>query len=204
MDEISRAQQLPSSLTSRKTTRLRERSPSRVWPLAALNGRAPVILNPGASDTRGIELAYERQHPTDFIESAAPGTEHGTATHFTPPMTPALSIDDGVIMYAGRYGYGFGIIVNHLNGWASHYSNLSALCAVRTDLHRPSEQRVRAGDVIGYVGAPTSGAFKRLYFELWESNHAHHFVPVDPRERLKDWRLAHHTDHSTPLIPEAA
>lgn len=202
MDEISQALK-PESFTPRKTVRLRERSPSRVWPLAAINGRAPVILETGG-DARGVELAYARLHSADSIESSPPGTPHGTDTHFTPAMTPALSIDDGVIMYAGRHGYGFGIIVNHLNGWASHYSNLSALCAVRTDLHQPREQRVRAGDVIGYVGAPSAGAFKRLYFELWESNHAHHFVPLDPRDQLQSWKLAHHIDHATPIVPEAA
>src|SRR5262249_15908695 len=153
-----------------------------VWPLPALNDREPVVLDTG-KPSRGIELAYARFGADDSIAACPPGTPNGTATHFMPQMAAALAIDDGVIPFAGRLGPGYAMIIDHGNGSASHYANLQALCAIRTDLYRPREQHVRAGDVIGYVGAPGPGEFKRLYFELWQSDRRL-FVPIDPRPRL--------------------
>jgi murein DD-endopeptidase MepM/ murein hydrolase activator NlpD len=118
-------------------------------------------------------------------------------------MTSVLSVDDGEIVYAGRMAHGYGLIINHNNGWASHYKNLEAIVAIRTDIHRPKSQYVRAGNVIGYVGAPEAGAFKRLYFELWELDRARQFVPVDPREHLARWPRKREYDHFTPAPPKA-
>ncbi len=178
------------------------RSPSPVWPLAALNGREPVVLAT-APHARGIELAYPRANAVDALANCPPHTPNGTDTHVMPHMTAALSIDDGVIVYAGRAAHGYRIIINHNNGWASHYENLEAIAAVRTDMYRPREQRIGAGDVIGYVGAPSPGAFKRLYFELWKLDDHRHFVPVDPRPKLGEWKLLQHYDHFTPAPPSA-
>ncbi|HEX4453122.1 MAG TPA: M23 family metallopeptidase, partial [Kofleriaceae bacterium] len=155
------------------------------------------------SKQRGIELAYARADANDARASCPPNTPNGTAMHVLPAMTPSLAIGDGVVTFAGRLGHGFGIIIDHGNGWASHYANLEALVAIRTDLYRAREQHVRAGDAIGYVGAPAPNAFKRLYFELWESDRSHRFVPVDPRAHLADWKLVEHYDHFTPAPPTA-
>jgi hypothetical protein len=127
----------------------------RVWPLAAINGRAPVVLDERCAELRGVDLAYPRLDPADAIASCPIDTPYGTATHLMPAMTSALAIDDGEITFAGRLGHGFGLIINHGNGWASHYANLQAVVAIRTDLYRPRAQYVRAGDTIGYVGAPS-------------------------------------------------
>ena len=116
-------------------------------------------------------------------------------------MTRALAIDGGEITFAGRLGHGFGIIINHGNGWASHYANLQSLVAIRTDLYRPREQYVRAGDTIGYVGASEPGAFKSLHFELWERDLGRVFVPVDARPHLETWKLFEHRDAFTPAPP---
>jgi len=202
MDDISLALNPPRFVKSRTRTRLIPlgRSSQPVWPLAALNEREPVVLATG-SRHNGIELAYARVNANDAIESCPPGSASGTHTHFMPHMTAALSFDDGEIMYAGRHGHGYGIIINHNNGWASYYANLEAIAATRTDLYRPRTQHVRAGDVIGYVGAPSPGAFKRLYFELWQHDRSRGFVPVDPRARLAESKLLRHYDHFTPAPP---
>jgi hypothetical protein len=204
MDEISLALNPPrfAKRRGRKPPIRLARSPSPVWPLAALNGREPVVLD-GNPKSRGIELAYPRVDATDAIANCPYATPSGTDTHLMPHMTAALSIDDGEITYAGRQAHGYGIIVNHNNGWASYYANLEAIVAIRTDLYRPREQYVRAGDVIGYVGSPTPGAFKRLYFELWQLDRDRHFVPVDPRPRFADWKLLRRYDRFTPAPPTA-
>ena len=53
---------------------------------------------------------------------------------------------------------------------------------------------MRAGDVIGYVGAPAPGAFKRLYFELWQRDRDRLFVPVDPRPHFATGSCVEHYD----------
>ena len=204
MDEISLALNPPRFAKHRKRPAIRiARSASPVWPLPALNGREPVVLAPSSDTARGIELAYPRIGAGDAATQCPPGTPNGTDTHILPAMTPALAVDDGVILFAGRLGHGYGLILDHGNGWASHYANLEALCAIRTDLYRPREQHVRTGDVVGYVGAPAPGAFKRLYFELWQRDDARQFVPVDPSAKLAGWKLVRHHDQFTPAPPTA-
>ncbi len=202
MDDISRALNPPHFVKSNKPPIRLGRSPSPVWPLAALNGREPVVLATGIRHD-GIELAYARVDADDAIESCPPGSPNGTHTHVMPHMTAALSFDDGEIMFAGRHGHGYGILINHNNGWGSYYANLEAIVAIRTDLYRHRTQYVRAGDVIGYVGAPSPGAFKRLYFELWQRDRSQVFAPVDPRARLAESKLLRHYDHFTPAPPAA-
>jgi hypothetical protein len=203
MDDISLALNPPRFVKRRKPPIRMHRSPSRVWPLAALNGREPVVLDPPNAKQRGIELAYPRVDPTDAIANCPIGTPNGTATHIMPAMTAVLSVDDGVVTFAGRLGDAYAVTVDHESGWATHYANLETLALVRTDLYNPREQQVRAGRVIGYVGAQSAGTFKRLYFELWESDRSRVFVPVDPRRHLADWKLVQNYDHFTPAPPSA-
>lgn len=201
MDDISLALNPPRFVKLRRPPIRITASTARVWPLAAINGRAPVVLD--TQCVRGVDLAYPRLDTDDAIESCPIGSPNGTATHILPSMTAALAIDGGEITFAGRLGNGFAMIVNHSNGWASHYANLEALVAIRTDIHRPRTQYVRAGDTIGYVGAPEPGAFKQLHFELWERDLDRHFVPVDPRPHLASWKLLEHSDAFTPAPSKA-
>jgi hypothetical protein len=203
MDDIALALNPPKFVKIRRPSiRLSEVVP-RVWPLASINGRAPVVFDTSLAQLRGVDLAYPRFDPTDAIESCPIGSPFGTATHLMPPMTPALAIDGGEITFAGRLGHGFGIIINHGNGWASHYANLQSVVAIRTDLYHPRAQYVRAGDTIGYVGARDPGAFKSLHFELWERDLDRVFVPVDPRPHLASWKIVEHHDAFTPAPPTA-
>jgi len=203
MDDTSLALNPPRFVKNRRKPIRLARSPSRVWPLAAINGRAPVVLDPTRPGQRGIEFAYPRVAHGDAIASCPIGSPNGTASHILPAMTAALAIDDGAILFAGRLGHGFGMIIDHGNGWASHYAHLQAIAAIRTDLYRPREQHVRAGDVLGYVGAPEHDAFKRLYFELWERDRSRCFVPVDPRPHVVGWKLLEQNDAFTPAPPIA-
>ena len=201
MDDISHTLNPPRFAKLRRAPIRISHSTTRVWPLAAINGRAPVVLE--RQDARSVALAYPRVDATDAIETCPIGTPFGTATHLMPAMTPALAVDDGEIAFAGRLGIGFGMILDHGDGWVSHYANLHALVAVRTDLHRPRTQYVRAGDTIGYVGAHEIGALKQLHFELWERDLDRHFAPVDPRPHLASWELLEHYDALTPAPPKA-
>lgn len=203
MDDISLALNPPRFAKPRRPPIRIFQSTARVWPLATINGRAPAVVDERCAELRGVDLAYPRLDPADAISSCPIDTPYGTATHLMPAMTSALAIDDGEITFAGRLGHGFGLIINHGNGWASHYANLQAVVAIRTDLYRPRAQYVRAGNTIGYVGAPEPDAFKRLHFELWERDRDRRFVPVDPRPHLATWKLVAHHDALTPAPPMA-
>jgi hypothetical protein len=172
----------------------------RVWPLAAVNGREPIVLD-APDKPHGIELAYPRIHAEDAVDKCPSGTANGTATHIMPGMTPVLAIDGGEIVFAGREQHGLAIVIVHGFGWASYYANLEAVVAIRTDLFRSKPQYVRAGDVIGYVGAPTPGGLKRLYFELWRGADRE-FVAIDPRAELGKWSLKHRSDPFAPALPK--
>ena len=203
MDDISLVLNPPKHVTiHRPPIRISEVVP-RVMPLAAINGRAPVVFHPRSAVLRSIELVYPRMDSTDAIESCPVGSPNGTVTHLMPPMTPVLAIDVGEIIFAGRLGNGFGLIINHGNGWASHYANLQTVVAIRTDLYRSRAQYVRAGDTIGYVGSREPNAFKSLYFELWQRDLERVFVPTDPRPYLASWKLVEHSDAFTPAPPSA-
>jgi len=201
MDYISLALNPPRFARFRKKPPIRlRRSPSPVWPLPSLNGRAPVVLDAATDRAQGIELAYPRLDDSDAVDVCPPNTPNGTATHLMPQMAAALAVDDGVITFAGQLDEGLWMIIDHGNGYASHYANLQAMCAIRTDLYRPREQCVYAGDTIGYVGAPAKGAFKRLYFELWKREKGR-FSAIDPTPHLAAWKLVEHFDRFAPAPP---
>src|SRR5579883_803561 len=168
MDAISMDLNPPRFVRRHKPLINLHRSPSRVWPLAVLNGREPVILGTAVSrhfdDHEGVELAYPRADEDDATKTCPINSPNGTAEHIMPPFTPALAVDDGSIIWAGTLGHGYSVTIYHGGGWASHYANLQSLCVIRTDLYRPREQRVRAGDSIGIVGGPRLDQFRRLYF----------------------------------------
>jgi len=180
----------------KKNLRYSDLLPSRpVWPMPMLNGRAPVVLatNPKAP---GIELAYQRANTTDLLTTYPVGSVNGTARHFTPNMMPAFAVRDGEIIYAGKISHAHTVVVDHLNGWATYYSNLEFMFASPTSdkKTRRAQARVKAGDVLGYVGGPAPDAFKCLHFQLWKRNDASQFMPIDAEPEMAMWSYVPWTD----------
>lgn len=165
-----------------------------VWPLPALNGRAPVILASNAK-TPGIDLAYARTHEGELARKYPPGSTNGTASHFMPNSMPAFAVADGVISHACKHVDGYCVLIDHRNGWATYYTNLEHMFALATSERRGARlERVRAGDAIGYVGAPRRGAMKCLHFDLWKLGDDRHYEPVDPRPHITSWLVLPWTD----------
>jgi hypothetical protein len=69
MDDISLALNPPRFAKFRRPPIRISPSTPRVWPLAAINGRAPVVLDERCAELRGVDLAYARLDPTDAIAS---------------------------------------------------------------------------------------------------------------------------------------
>lgn len=79
---------------------------------------------------------------------------------------PIFAATDGVVAYAGRKGgYGNFVQVNHGGGIATGYGHMSRIAA------RPG-QRVRQGQIIGYVGSTGLSTGPHLHYELYKGGRA--------------------------------
>ena len=84
--------------------------------------------------------------------------------------SPIYAVLDGVVAAAGRAGgYGNFIKLSHAGGIGSGYGHMSRF-AVRAG------QRVRQGQVIGYVGSTGLSTGPHLHWEVWKNG-----VAVNPR-----------------------
>ncbi|MDT9599675.1 M23 family metallopeptidase [Sphingosinicella rhizophila] len=83
--------------------------------------------------------------------------------------TPILAATDGRVTRAGwAGGYGRQVRLNHAGGLATSYSHMSRIVA------KPG-QRVRQGQVIGYVGSTGLSTGPHLHYELYRNGR-----PVNP------------------------
>lgn len=75
--------------------------------------------------------------------------------------TPIHAIGAGKVIQAGAGG-GFGnwLILEHAGGVRSFYAHMASAAKVRTG-------KVRAGQVVGYVGSTGTSTAPHLHFELW-------------------------------------
>ncbi|HEX8485770.1 MAG TPA: peptidoglycan DD-metalloendopeptidase family protein [Sphingomonas sp.] len=87
-----------------------------------------------------------------------------------PHGTPIHAAMDGIVASAGRNaGYGNFVKLTHSGGLASGYGHLSRIAVA-------SGTRVRAGQVIGYVGSTGMSTGPHLHWEVWR-----HGASVNPR-----------------------
>jgi murein DD-endopeptidase MepM/ murein hydrolase activator NlpD len=91
----------------------------------------------------------------------------------TPIGTKVHAPADGVVVHcAEKGGYGKSIIINHGYGMVTRYGHLDGYNV------KPG-QRVRRGDVIGFVGNTGRSAAPHLHYEVWISDKAQnpiHFI----------------------------
>lgn len=91
----------------------------------------------------------------------------------SPAGKPVRAIADGRVTEARRYGaYGLIVRVEHDGGWESMYAHLSAL-----DVRKG--QRVKAGAMIGKVGATGNATGPHLHLEIAKNDRL-----IDPEEVL--------------------
>ncbi|OHD03892.1 MAG: hypothetical protein A2885_20645 [Sphingopyxis sp. RIFCSPHIGHO2_01_FULL_65_24] len=104
----------------------------------------------------------------------APGKVNQGINIATPAGTPIHAVANGVVSYAGDQiaVYGGLILIDHGGGWVSAYGHAQQL-----DVRRG--QSVKAGDVIGLVGATGQVQTPQLHFQLRKNR-----IPVDPLKQL--------------------
>ncbi|GIE79221.1 hypothetical protein Aph02nite_51710 [Actinoplanes philippinensis] len=119
--------------------------------------------NPSAVVTSCFGQRWGRLHAG--VDLAAP---HGTAI---------VAAGAGVVVATGAHGgYGNAILIDHGNGWLTHYGHLSAI-SVQVG------QRVRAGEHIGDEGSTGHSTGPHLHFEV----HQGHFPnPVEPTAWMRE------------------
>jgi murein DD-endopeptidase MepM/ murein hydrolase activator NlpD len=80
-----------------------------------------------------------------------------------PTGTPIYAVTDGVVRYAGWHGgHGNFVKLQHSGGMGTGYGHMSRI-AVR------SGERVRRGEVIGYVGSTGLSTGPHLHYEVYRN-----------------------------------
>lgn len=98
-----------------------------------------------------------RMHPIHKRWKAHKGTDFAAATG-----TPVKAASNGVVEFAGSQGgYGNTVVIQHRDGYESAYAHLNGFAK---GLRKG--QRVRQGDVIGYVGSTGWSTGAHLHFEI--------------------------------------
>ena len=92
--------------------------------------------------------------------------------------TPVVATADGIVVQEeykekGK-GYGRMILIRHNETYTTMYTQLSAFNA-------KVEQKVKKGDVIGYVGQSGISTGPHLHYEVWKNN-----KPVNPEDYFKN------------------
>lgn len=125
------------------------RRPARVAPPAPKPKPAPRWQNPMPSGH--LTSCYGQRW----------GTLHAGIDIAAPSGTPVRAVGAGRVVSAGwNYGgYGISVMVDHGNGYLTHYAHLSAARV------RPG-QRVAAGTIIGREGSTGDSTGPHLHFEV--------------------------------------
>jgi murein DD-endopeptidase MepM/ murein hydrolase activator NlpD len=170
-----------------------------VWPLPRWSGYEPTISD-GYGSRRtdaqgnqvkhaGVDIMYPRRYAADQRDLYPPRTKHGARNYFMPDVIAVLAVRDGQVWSAGKTPRGYAVVLDHGPPWASFYQHLSEMFVQPTQRGK-TRQAVRAGDVIGHVGADPLDAegLMHLHFELWYRGA--HESAIDPAPLMNTWLIA--------------
>jgi murein DD-endopeptidase MepM/ murein hydrolase activator NlpD len=139
------------------------RKPRPVAALAHVTGAGWVDPNPGAVVTSCFGPRWGRIH--EGVDLAG------------PDGTPILAAGAGVVVRAGvAEGYGNAVLIDHGNGFLTHYGHMSVV-GVRVG------QRVAAGEQIGQEGSTGHSTGPHLHFEVHQGFYKN---PVEPTLWMHD------------------
>lgn len=154
---------------------------ANVWPLPTVGGVPPVV----ARKHDGVSLSYPA----------------ATASQL-PRFVPVFAVSDGVVVYAGSAHDAHAVVLDHGDGHRSFYSGLTHSFVLPTARRQP-EQRMKAGDVLGYVcpSAPTGGA---LHVTLMRHDLSGQFRAQNIVETMQSWALLPYADDRVTPHPHQA
>ena len=135
-----------------------------VWPLPHHYDLSPTVLGRGTDSERlAVDIGYDGMNPR------------------RNPFVPVFAAQDGTIAHVDQTGRGHAITLDH-GHWFTHYSDIEHAFVMKRARATGRRERVRAGDILGYVRWPA-----HLRFELWHFNDDGELVPVDPEPHLDQW-----------------
>ena len=98
-----------------------------------------------------------RRHPILGYARMHAGIDFGAAWG-----SPIYAVSDGMVSYAGRHGgHGNYVRLSHSGGLGTGYAHMSRIAV-------SAGERVRAGQVIGYVGSTGLSTGPHLHYELYQ------------------------------------
>jgi murein DD-endopeptidase MepM/ murein hydrolase activator NlpD len=163
-------------------------SPAATYPVvrvarASIADRVPTLLQRELTQRRHFYAADYWVKPVThyeltahFGESSGLWAHRHTGQDFAAPVgTPVRAASEGVVVSAEPAGpYGNRLVIRHPGGVETWYCHLSAFVSQRGD-------RVRAGQVVGKVGATGNTTGPHLHFEVRpRKDH-----PIDPMPWLR-------------------
>ena len=123
--------------------------------------KAPLKFNRVSSG-----FSYARKHPVTGKVRPHTGVDYAA-----PMGTPVMSIGDGTVISRKNEGAGGNVVrIKHNSVYTTAYQHLSKFAAGL----KPG-QRVRQGEVIGYVGSTGSSTGPHLDFRVWRNG-----SPINP------------------------
>jgi len=105
------------------------------------------------------------------------GVQHAGMDLALPPGTPVHAVGAGTVEAAGWIyaGYGISVVINHGNGYLTHYAHLSRITV-------SPGQKVSAGQQIGAEGSTGDSTGPHLHFEV----HKGMWNQIEPAKWLRD------------------
>jgi hypothetical protein len=162
-----------------------------VWPVAAWNGRAPIVSSGfgmrGTVMHSGVDLMFRRVANDTF----AAGSPNGSKLFVMPDNMPAVAAHDGVLWSALLTQRGFAVVIDHKPlPFATFYTHLDHLF-VKPTARAETNEGVRAGQPIGSIGySPTDPErLKHLHFEVWAGGPSSPGSAIDPAGPMKSWEV---------------
>ena len=111
-------------------------------------------------------FSYARRHPVTRRVQPHTGVDYAA-----PTGTPVMSIGDGVVISRKNEGAGGNVVrIRHNSVYTTAYLHLSRYAS-----GLKAGQRVRQGDVIGYVGSTGRSTGPHLDFRVWKNG-----TPINP------------------------
>ncbi|MBM2619265.1 M23 family metallopeptidase [Actinoplanes sp. LDG1-06] len=158
-------------------------------------GAATVDVGPWSPPSEGQATVARRKFKPRVVVEAAPkattawvnpnpsgsvtscfgprwGRLHAGVDIAGPDGSPILAAGAGVVVRAGAaQGYGNAVLIDHGNGYLTHYGHMSAIA-----VHEG--QRVEAGEQIGDEGSTGHSTGPHLHFEVHEGFYKNPIEPV--------------------------
>ena len=136
-----------------------------VWPLPSLEDCRPCVVGKRED---GIAIGY-------------------TADSHLPKFLPVFAVTGGAIKYVRKSAGVHSLVLDQTDGHRSFYDGIDHPFVLPGSRHL-TEQRVKTGDVLGYVSAPRLQT-EALHFELAKRDGRWNYVPVDAGEVMCTWNV---------------